>query len=137
MSETTVVNFRHEKCDIKITRKPDNSIPDPPKSGCFGNPFPVKTHGREKCIELYRSYFLERVEKDPAFREAVLTLRGKKLGCFCVPLPYHGNIIKEWLDQQDKACEATEPTRFVMGSALLPEDFDVVSLVGVVKILEK
>lgn len=107
MAETTVVNFRKEKCDINITRKPDNSIPNPPESGCFGNPFPVKIHGREKCIELYREYFLERVKKDSVFREAVLALKGKKLGCFCkksgpnsTDLSCHGDVIKEWLDNQ-------------------------------------
>lgn len=101
MSETIVVNLRKEKCDVKITRKPDNSIPDPPAFGCFGNPFPVKTYGREKCIEKYRVYFLRRVESDPAFREAALALKGKRLGCFCKPdNACHGDVIKEWLDSQ-------------------------------------
>lgn len=96
--ETIVVNFTKEKCDVKITRKPDNSIPDPPENGCFGNPFPLKIYGRDKCIELYKDYFLKRVESDPAFREAVLSLKGKRLGCFCVPFRCHGEVIKEWLD---------------------------------------
>jgi hypothetical protein len=103
--ETTIVNLRKEKCDVKITRKPDNYIPDPPAFGCFGNPFSVKKYGREKCIEMYRSYFLKRIEEDMAFREAVLTLKGKKLGCFCKKSgpngedqACHGDVIKEWLD---------------------------------------
>jgi hypothetical protein len=101
--ETTVVNFKLEKCDVKITRTPKNEIPDPPQFGCFGNPYPVKIHGREKCIELYEEYFLKRIENDAAFREAVLNLKGKKLGCFCKqPLEEvacHGDVIKKWLDK--------------------------------------
>jgi len=95
---TTVVNFKTEPCDVKICRTPKNEIPDPPAPGCFGNPFPVEKHGREKCIELYEDYFFHRVLNDEKFRNAVLELRGKKLGCFCKPLPCHGDVIKEWLD---------------------------------------
>jgi hypothetical protein len=96
--ETTVVNFKVEPCDVKITRTPKNEIPEPPQFGCFGNPYPVAKYGREKCIELYRQYFYERIESDVKFREAVLSLKGKRLGCFCKPLACHGDIIKEWLD---------------------------------------
>lgn len=39
LMETVVVNLRLEKCDVKITRTPKNEIPDPPKFGCFGNPY--------------------------------------------------------------------------------------------------
>ena len=99
---TVVVNFRKEPCDVKITRTQDNHVPEPPAFGCFGNPFPVKRWGRERCIELFKTYFYERVDKDPAFREAVLSLRGKRLGCFCAPLRCHGDIIKEWLEGHDK-----------------------------------
>ena len=97
---TRIVNFKLEKCDIKITRTPKNEIPDPPLFGCFGNPYPVGTYGREKCLELYRDYFYKRIEEDTAFREAVLSLKGKTLGCFCKPLECHGDIIKEWLDNE-------------------------------------
>jgi len=97
---TTVVNLTTEKCDVKITRTPKNEIPDPPKFGCFGNPFPLKTYGRKECLALYRAYFYKRIEEDSAFREAVLALKGKRLGCFCKPLDCHGDIIKEWLDKQ-------------------------------------
>lgn len=100
--ETTVVNLRLEKCDVKITRTPKNEIPDPPKFGCFGNPYPVEKYGRERCLELYREYFDKRVKEDTVFREAVLALRGKKLGCFCKnpdkEVACHGDIIKEWLE---------------------------------------
>lgn len=101
MSETTVVNFRVEPCDVKITRTPKNEIPDPPAFGCFGNPYPLKQYGREACISLFKDYFIKRVERDQRFREAVLALKGKRLGCMCAPLPCHGHVIKEWLDSQE------------------------------------
>lgn len=98
---TTVVNFRKEKCDFKICRLPDNSIPAPPNPGFLGNPFPVKTYGRKECIALFAIYFHERIKTDEEFRKAVLALKGKRLGCFCKPLDCHGDIVKDWLDAQE------------------------------------
>ena len=100
--ETRIVNFRHEKCDFKITRTRDNRVPNPPEEGWAGNPFPVGIYGREKCIEMYKEYFYKRINNDEVFREAILGLQGKKLGCFCSPLPCHGQIIKEYLDAQEQ-----------------------------------
>lgn len=100
--ETKIVNLRKDKCDVKITRTPKNEVPPPPQFGCFGNPYPVEKYGREKCIEMYREYFYKKIEEDSAFKEAVLSLRGKTLGCFCKPLSCHGDIIKEWLDKYEQ-----------------------------------
>jgi hypothetical protein len=101
VSETIIVNLRKEKCDVKITRTRDNKVPDPPAFGWAGNPFSVEQYGRERCIELHKEYFLKRVEEDEKFREAVLALKGLKLGCFCKPQACHGDTIKEWLDEQE------------------------------------
>ena len=57
---------------------------------------------REKVVRRYEVYFLERIEKDEAFREAVLELRGKSLGCFCKPKLCHGDVIANWLNYQEK-----------------------------------
>lgn len=96
--ETRIVNFRTEKCDVKITRTVGGLVPEPPSFGCFGNPFPVEKYGREKCIEMYREYFYNKIDSDPQFKQAVLSLQGKTLGCFCKPLACHGDVIKEYLD---------------------------------------
>lgn len=98
--ETRVVNLRKEPFDVKVCRNRRGEVPDPPESGCFGNPFKMEQYGRDECIRLFREYFLERVEKDAVFREAVLSLRGKRLGCFCKPQECHADTIKEWLDGQ-------------------------------------
>jgi len=100
MNKITIVNIRKEKCDVKICRLPNNQIPPAPNPGCFGNPFPVDIYGREECIRLYKEYFYKKIEEDKDFKEAVLSLKGKRLGCFCKPESCHGDIIKEWLDSQ-------------------------------------
>ncbi len=98
---TTVVNLRKEPCDVKICRRPDGTIPDSPGIGYFGNPFHLKNTQddmeREKVVAQYKEYFYEKI-KDETFRNAVLSLKGKRLGCFCKPKACHGDIIKEWLD---------------------------------------
>lgn len=98
---TKIVNLTKEKCDIKITRKPDGSISTTPNInhiGYFGNPFTLELYGREECLRLYRLYFQMRIQNDAIFRANIESLRGKILGCFCKPLPCHGDIIKEYLD---------------------------------------
>lgn len=96
--ETIIVNLTKEKCDVKICRLPNNAIPKAPNTGCFGNPFFVDVYGREECIDRYSVYFYHKIETEPEFKKAVLSLKGKKLGCFCKPLACHGDVIKEYLD---------------------------------------
>jgi hypothetical protein len=78
MTPPTVVNIRHQPCDLYIGR--------PSK---LGNPFRVGDHGRAAAVEKYREYLLGR----PDLLEIVKTLGGKRLGCYCAPLPCHGDVI--------------------------------------------
>ena len=87
MSECKVVNKYKEKYDVYIGRP-----------SIFGNPFSVKEYGREGCIEKYKEYFYKRIKEDVKFKEEVLKLKDKVLGCFCKPLACHGDVIKEYLD---------------------------------------
>lgn len=102
--KTTVVNIRHQREDVYIGRpRKANGIPDPPARGCFGNPFVMKTEAeRGEVVRRFELYFLNRIETDEAFREAVLRLRGKKLGCFCSPKPCHGDVIVKWLESHEE-----------------------------------
>jgi len=84
---TKVVNKYRDKYDAYIGR------PSP-----YGNPYSVKEYGREGCIKMYKNYFYERIASDAKFKEAVLKLKDKTLGCFCKPLACHGDVIKEYLD---------------------------------------
>ena len=96
--KTQIVNIKrvsfntNDPNDVYIGRGRNN--------GLFGNPFTVKIHGRDKCIELYREYFYNRIETDYQFRKAVLSLKGKRLGCYCKPKPCHGDIILEYLENE-------------------------------------
>ena len=85
---TTVVNLRTDEYDVYIGRP-----------SIFSNPFKIGPDGgREMVIEKFKVYFLDKIEKDENFRQAVLQLRGKRLGCFCAPELCHGNVIAEWAD---------------------------------------
>ena len=57
---------------------------------------------RGTTIENYRRWFEDRIKDHVIFRERILSLRGKVLGCFCKPEACHGDVIKEWLDQQQE-----------------------------------
>ena len=56
--ETTIVNFKVEPCDIKITRTQKNEIPDPPAFGCFGNPYPVKYTAEKNVLNCIVNIFI-------------------------------------------------------------------------------
>jgi len=93
---TKVVNLYKDDYDVYIGRAGRG------ESGSFGNPFSIKQFGRDGSIEKFKEYFLRRVEDDLTFRDKVLDLRGKTLGCFCAPKRCHGEVIVEWLEEQNK-----------------------------------
>jgi len=57
----------------------------------WGNPYRVtKNRTRERAIELYRGYLKQHPELvEAAQRE----LKGKRLICWCNPLPCHGDVL--------------------------------------------
>jgi len=85
---TTVVNIKHETYGVFIGRP-----------SIFGNPYIIERDGtRKEVVELYRQYFLLKVARDEQFKKRILALKGKKLGCYCKPLPCHGDVIVEYLE---------------------------------------
>ena len=98
-----VVNVTKEKCDVRIHRKKDGTIPDPPEEHCLGNPFYLQNVEdddlRAKVITQYKEYFYKRLE-EPEFKSYVLSLKGN-LGCFCAPKPCHGDVILEYIESQN------------------------------------
>ncbi|OFW99483.1 MAG: hypothetical protein A3E78_07830 [Alphaproteobacteria bacterium RIFCSPHIGHO2_12_FULL_63_12] len=62
----------------------------------WGNRFKIGRDGsREEVIMKYR------VEVEQLIARGVLdvsALRGKRLGCYCAPLPCHGDVLAELLD---------------------------------------
>lgn len=65
----------------------------------FGNPFPLAAPtDRDAVIDRFKSYFQTRIRTEPAFRGRVLALKGKTLGCHCLPLKCHASVIADWLN---------------------------------------
>lgn len=94
---TVVVNLRNNAFDVYIGRAGKG------QDGYFGNPFRIEPGAsRGATIDRFRAYFTERLATDALFRERVLALRGKRLGCFCKPAACHGDVIAEWIDSQPK-----------------------------------
>ena len=85
---TRVVNKRTERFDVYIGR------PSP-----FGNPFAIGRDGdRDAVIAKFKTYFYGKLRTDPRFKQHVLALKGKTLGCFCKPEACHGDVIVDYLD---------------------------------------
>ena len=63
----------------------------------WANPYRIgKTCTREQSIEKYR----KRLQGKPDLLAALPELRGKLLGCWCYPLPCHGNVLAELADAE-------------------------------------
>lgn len=67
----------------------------------FGNPYVIGVHGnRKQVIELYRSWFAAQPKLQQLAREQ---LTGKRLGCWCRPLPCHGDILAAFVNSESRA----------------------------------
>lgn len=81
-------------------------MPNMPGDGRFGNPHPVGkpcrtcrvTHTRDEAIARFRADFERRIATDPAYREEINGLRGKRLACWCAPLACHADVIARYLE---------------------------------------
>jgi hypothetical protein len=64
----------------------------------WGNPFKIGKDGtRERVIELYRAY----IREQRGLLADLGEIRGKVLGCWCSPLPCHGDVLAELCDRED------------------------------------
>ena len=69
---TTIHNKYKEEYDVYIGRP-----------SVFGNPFTIGKDGdRKEVVEKYRFYFENKIENDDDFLLRVMSLKGKRLGCF-------------------------------------------------------
>lgn len=94
--QTRVVNLYKEPYDIYIGRSGKGL------NGYFGNPIPLKSsESRASILTQYREYFYTRIDEDHEFKDRVIALKGKTLGCFCKPNTCHGDIIVEYLNSID------------------------------------
>lgn len=86
-TQAKVVHCKREPYDVYIGRP-----------GFWGNPFIVGKFGdRERCIQAYRELLL----RDPRMvAKAKAELKGKVLGCWCHPLPCHGDVLVEVANEE-------------------------------------
>lgn len=85
-----VVNRKKERYDVYIGRGTQ-----------AGNPFIVGPDGdNEECVRKYRKYFYWRLEWDEDFKKYIMSLKGI-MGCWCKPLPCHGDVIAEYRNKED------------------------------------
>lgn len=74
-----VVHCKKEKYDTYIGR-----------GSIWGNPFKIgEDSSRSQVIEKYQNYLLTK----PDLILKIGQLKGKVLGCWCAPLPCHGDIL--------------------------------------------
>lgn len=79
---TSIVNLRHHNtAEVNCGR-----------GSPFGNPFSHELLGitRDEACERFKEYFYNKLRR-PEFRDKVLALKGKRLGCWCKCQPHCGN----------------------------------------------
>jgi hypothetical protein len=87
--KTVVVNVKKEPYDVFCGRP-----------SIYGNPFRIGPDGtREEVIEKFKLYFFRRIHDDVTYAQAIGELRGKRIGCYCAPLPCHLDVIVEFLNR--------------------------------------
>jgi hypothetical protein len=81
---TRVVHCARERYDVYIGRP-----------SVWGNPFVIGRDGtRDKVIRKYAAW----LQTQPQLLARLPELRGKVLGCWCAPLPCHGDVLAHLAD---------------------------------------
>ena len=104
-----VVNIKLHPHDIYIGRDRENKVsPHAGERGFFGSPFKIKyktitgkiggQYNRNEAMSKYEAYFYKKLGFDPVFEKEIKKLKGKVLGCYCVPQKCHGDIIAQYLN---------------------------------------
>jgi Domain of unknown function (DUF4326) len=76
---TTVVHCQRDPYDVYIGRP-----------SRWGNPFYIGTHGtRLEVIQKYADW----IATQPDLLRDLVSLRNKRLGCWCAPEPCHGDVL--------------------------------------------
>ena len=63
----------------------------------WANPYKVTDQcSRETALEKYRTYIVEKITSG---KVNLLALKVKQLGCWCCPLPCHGNVLIDLMNE--------------------------------------
>jgi len=91
---TTVVNVKHETCDLYIGRafagRPESKWHNPYRIGLDGT--------REEVIAKYARDLGKKIVENPELLDEILAMHGKRLGCWCAPEACHGDILAHIAD---------------------------------------
>ena len=97
---TRVINIRSgERYDVYIGRGGDPRTGNMSK---WGNPYSHQVNSiaryrvatREQAIVCFREW----IKTQPELLESLHELKGKTLGCWCIPLKCHGHVLAELAD---------------------------------------
>ena len=115
MDKSFVVHLRKSRYDIRIDRQTK-----------WGNPFVIPRDGdRDTVIRKYREW----VVTQPHLVAALPELRGKVLGCWCAPLPCHGDVLVELANRKEVNMEQFIVAGTGSRSLAISEDKDRMSVV--------
>lgn len=97
--------------NVYVGRKGVVLLPDPVtgkksryplKDSLWANPFKVKNESeRAESISKYKEYIKKKII-DEGLQDELEKLRGKTLGCWCMPLPCHSEVLVELLALSSK-----------------------------------
>jgi hypothetical protein len=93
---TRVINIKNKQpFDVYIGNR-IRFHPEKYPQSKWGNPYAkyLKKYGRNKVIKMYKEYIRSR----PDLLNQLHQLKDKTLGCWCKPLPCHGDVLAELAD---------------------------------------
>lgn len=103
--EAQAVNRYKENFDVDVGRR-----------SCWGNPFSHESKSkaqfivatRKDAVDLYSYWILGQVELISRLDE----LKGKKLGCYCLPMSCHASVLAELVNNYDIHKEFSDYSAF-------------------------
>ena len=76
-----------------------DNIRFPQNSSNFANPYKIGKDGtREEILLKYKNYIVNKLNNNKDLVIELLSLKGKKLGCWCCPEMCHGDILLDLID---------------------------------------
>ncbi len=72
----------------------------PKEKSVWSNPFKIgKDRNRDEVLDKYEKYIRDLLKKNSKLIEELLMLKGKNLGCWCVPNKCHGHILLKIINE--------------------------------------
>lgn len=98
MPKTRVISLRDT--EAVAAAKADGTFVRIDRQTNWGNPFRLHKNtaaGRARAIEQYRAW----IATEADLLNALPTLQGKTLACWCAPKPCHGDVLAALADAED------------------------------------